>query len=294
MSSIPTSTMRATPYSLTRLSPRGARVAREAKVNFRSMSTTSTTTSTSTSTSTSQQRPPSSSSQSTSLSVVRPLLHLQQRSITLASASSNSLKLQLRRPHLNVLADQRRSYSDSTTTTHTGTQIFKSPFYELRHCEHCYPAPEQEVESSSSTQTQTQTHSQTKGGPGQTTPVSRSSSLNHLHQQHHHHNNHLHLHHLSHVQPHSHSHSHNMSTSTSTSASTPTAASTLVAKKPSTPGQGILVPASKVHTSVKTELLNTLSQAEFSENTGRVPKLVGILATDKEDAANYAEVSFEF
>jgi hypothetical protein len=34
-----------------------------------------------------------------------------------------------------------------------------------------------------------------------------------------------------------------------------------------------------------------LSQAEFSENTGRIPKLVGILATDKEDAANYAEVS---
>lgn len=202
---------------------------------------------------------------------------------------------------MNVLADQRRSYSDSTTTT---TQVFKSPFYELRHCEHCYPAPEQEVESSSSTQTQTQTHSQTKGGPGQTTTVSRSSSLNHLVQQHHHHNNHLHLHHLSHVQPHSHSHSYNMSTSTSTSTSTPTAASTPVTKKPPTPGQGILVPASKVHTSVKTELLNTLSQAEFSEaersegeregQRGRVPKLVGILATDKEDAANYAEVSFEF
>lgn len=90
-----------------------------------------------------------------------------------------------------------------------------------------------------------------------------------------------------------------MSTSTSTSTSTPTAASTPVTKKPPTPGQGILVPASKVHTSVKTELLNTLSQAEFSEaersegeregQRGRVPKLVGILATDKEDAANYAE-----
>jgi hypothetical protein len=49
-----------------------------------------------------------------------------------------------------------------------------------------------------------------------------------------------------------------------------------------------------VHTSVKTELLNTLSQPEFSENTGRIPKLVGILATDKEDAASYAEVSFGF
>lgn len=78
-----------------------------------------------------------------------------------------------------------------------------------------------------------------------------------------------------------------MSTSTSTSTPAPSAPT----KKPPTPGQGILVPASKVHTSVKTELLNTLSQAEFSENTGRIPKLVGILATDKEDAANYAEVS---
>lgn len=71
------------------------------------------------------------------------------------------------------------------------------------------------------------------------------------------------------------------------STSTPAAA----VKKPSTPGQGILVPASKVHTAVKGELLNTLALPEFTEGTGRVPRLVGILATDKEDAANYAEVS---
>jgi hypothetical protein len=65
------------------------------------------------------------------------------------------------------------------------------------------------------------------------------------------------------------------------------------APKPRVPGQGILVPASKVHTATKTELLQTLSLPEFNDGEGRVPKLVGILATGKEDAENYAEVGFE-
>ncbi|KAI5449847.1 Methylenetetrahydrofolate dehydrogenase [NAD(+)] [Naganishia albida] len=63
--------------------------------------------------------------------------------------------------------------------------------------------------------------------------------------------------------------------------------------KPAQPeGAGILIPASKVHQATKTELLNILSaDKSFSahEEGGRVPKLVGVLATEKEDARNYAE-----
>jgi methylenetetrahydrofolate dehydrogenase (NAD+) len=64
-------------------------------------------------------------------------------------------------------------------------------------------------------------------------------------------------------------------------------------------GHGVLVPASKIHTSFKTELLNTLASPEFTSGQvkdgkpGREPKLVGILATKKEDARAYAEVRTE-
>jgi hypothetical protein len=52
--------------------------------------------------------------------------------------------------------------------------------------------------------------------------------------------------------------------------------------------QGILVTAGKVHTPFKTELLNTIGGERFA---ARPPHLVGILATKKEDARTYAEVS---
>lgn len=61
-------------------------------------------------------------------------------------------------------------------------------------------------------------------------------------------------------------------------------------------GLGLLVPASKIHTSYKTELLNTLASPEFTTGQqvdgrpGREPKLVGILATNKDDAKFYSEV----
>lgn len=60
-------------------------------------------------------------------------------------------------------------------------------------------------------------------------------------------------------------------------------------------GLGLLVPASKIHTSYKTELLNTLASPEFTTGqqvdgrAGREPKLVGILATKKDDAKFYSE-----
>ncbi|KAJ9105593.1 hypothetical protein QFC19_003575 [Naganishia cerealis] len=63
------------------------------------------------------------------------------------------------------------------------------------------------------------------------------------------------------------------------------------AAKPIQPeGAGILIPASKVHQATKTELLGVLaSDPSFSGETGKIPKLVGILATEKEDARSYAE-----
>lgn len=54
--------------------------------------------------------------------------------------------------------------------------------------------------------------------------------------------------------------------------------------------QGLLVTAGKVHTPFKTELLNTIASEKFAK---RPPQLVGILATKKEDAKFYAEVSSE-
>ena len=58
----------------------------------------------------------------------------------------------------------------------------------------------------------------------------------------------------------------------------------------STPNpQGLLVTAGKVHVPFKTELLNSISSERFAK---RPPHLVGILATKKEDARTYAEVSF--
>ena len=51
--------------------------------------------------------------------------------------------------------------------------------------------------------------------------------------------------------------------------------------------QGVQITASKVHVPFKTELLNEISSPRFA---GRAPHLVGILATDKEDARTYAEV----
>lgn len=68
--------------------------------------------------------------------------------------------------------------------------------------------------------------------------------------------------------------------------------SAAVAKPVQPEGAGILIPASKVHQATKTELLNVLAtDKSFAVEGGRVPKLVGILATEKEDARNYAEVS---
>lgn len=52
--------------------------------------------------------------------------------------------------------------------------------------------------------------------------------------------------------------------------------------------QGIQITAGKVHVPFKTELLNTLGSERFAK---RAPHLVGILATKKEDARTYAEVS---
>jgi len=57
----------------------------------------------------------------------------------------------------------------------------------------------------------------------------------------------------------------------------------------STSAQGILVTAGKVHTPFKTELLATIAGERFA---ARPPHLVGILATKKEDARTYAEVSY--
>lgn len=54
----------------------------------------------------------------------------------------------------------------------------------------------------------------------------------------------------------------------------------------STP-QGVQITASKVHVPFKTELINEIASERFA---GRAPHLVGILATDKEDARTYAEV----
>lgn len=54
--------------------------------------------------------------------------------------------------------------------------------------------------------------------------------------------------------------------------------------------QGILITAGKVHVPFKTELLGTLGSDKFAK---RAPHLVGILATKKEDARTYAEVSRE-
>jgi len=52
--------------------------------------------------------------------------------------------------------------------------------------------------------------------------------------------------------------------------------------------QGMLVTASKVHVPFKAELLSAIAEPRFQK---RAPHLVGILATKKEDARNYAEVS---
>jgi methylenetetrahydrofolate dehydrogenase (NAD+) len=50
----------------------------------------------------------------------------------------------------------------------------------------------------------------------------------------------------------------------------------------------MLVTASKVHVPFKAELLAAIGQPRFQK---RAPHLVGILATKKEDARSYAEVS---
>jgi methylenetetrahydrofolate dehydrogenase (NAD+) len=52
--------------------------------------------------------------------------------------------------------------------------------------------------------------------------------------------------------------------------------------------QGVLVTASKVHVPFKAELLATIAEPRFQ---ARPPHLVGILATKKEDARSYADVS---
>lgn len=163
----------------------------------------------------------------------------------------------------------KRAYTD---------RVFHSPFYQFDHCSHCNPTP---------TTTSPSPYS-----------LSKSFKPSHSHQ----------LHpiapqhkpqqstdrrplSLSHSQP-------NLRntpptpTNVSSATMSSTASNAAPAKPASQPGQGILVPASKVHTSIKSELLSTLDSAEFNPTQGgRVPKLVGILATDKEDAESYAEVS---
>ncbi|KAJ9093180.1 hypothetical protein QFC21_006497 [Naganishia friedmannii] len=69
------------------------------------------------------------------------------------------------------------------------------------------------------------------------------------------------------------------------------AAAVVAPAKPAQPeGAGILIPASKVHQATKTELLGVLaSDPSFQREGGRVPRLVGILATEKEDARSYAD-----
>ena len=52
--------------------------------------------------------------------------------------------------------------------------------------------------------------------------------------------------------------------------------------------QGLLVTAGKVHVPFKSELLSAMSTERFAK---RPPHLVGLLATKKEDARTYAEVS---
>jgi methylenetetrahydrofolate dehydrogenase (NAD+) len=51
---------------------------------------------------------------------------------------------------------------------------------------------------------------------------------------------------------------------------------------------GLQITAGKVNIPFKTELLSALSEERFAK---RAPHLVGILATKKEDARTYAEVS---
>lgn len=51
---------------------------------------------------------------------------------------------------------------------------------------------------------------------------------------------------------------------------------------------GLLITASKVHVPFKTELLSTMASERFVD---KPPHLVGILATKKDDARTYAEVS---
>lgn len=156
-----------------------------------------------------------------------------------------------------------------------------------------------------STGTSTSTSNKAGSGSGSTSTLPRGEQPSHHHHLLSHPHTHTHLH-AQNTQP-----SHvNMSTSAPISAppttSTPTP-SKPTSKPPAKPGQGILVPASKVHTSIKSELLHTLSLAEFNPDLitdggqaaegevegrrGRGVKLVGILATGMEDAANYAEVS---
>lgn len=52
---------------------------------------------------------------------------------------------------------------------------------------------------------------------------------------------------------------------------------------------GMLVTATKVAVPFKAELLDAIKAPRFAN---RAPHLVGILATKKEDARNYAEVCF--
>jgi hypothetical protein len=276
--------------------------ARARNFNTRSMSTTTTTTFTST-----------------------PRL-LYHRSYTTSTTTSS--------PHKHPSHPTQLTRSQSTnlpSNSNSPSNVFTSPFWSLDHCAHCYPNdpsdPQHPVDSSndkneaslqgsalkedlkriseetirSTKFTSGNSHSNKAGsGSGSNLPRGEppGSFSSHL---------------LSH--PHTHPHTHvygqgpqpshlNMSTSASTSTPTPNPSTTTTpsAPKPTTkaipkPGQGILVPASKVHTTVKSELLQTLSSSEFNPELdidgrrGRGVKLVGILATGMEDAANYAEVS---
>ena len=217
------------------------------------------------------------------------------------------------------------SSSSSNNSNSSNSNVFTSPFWSLDHCAHCYPnGPPQpganlqeesllkedlkriseetirstKFDSTSSGTGTSGSSNDNKAGSGLGTNLSRGELSGSF-------SSHL----LSHPHTHTHPHTHvngqssqqpshvNMSTSASTS--TPTTLPKPTPKPTPKPGQGILVPASKVHTTVKSELLHTLSSGEFNPELdvdgrrGRGVKLVGILATGMEDAASYAEVSRE-
>ena len=252
------------------------------------------------------------------------------RSYTTSQPASTSYYKHPSQPSSLARSQSANLSSSSSNNSHSSnSNVFTSPFWSLDHCAHCYPnGPPQpganlqeesllkedlkriseetirstKFDSTSSGTGTSGSSNDNKAGSGVGTNLSRGELSGSF-------SSHL----LSHPHPHTHPHTHvngqssqqpshvNMSTSASTPTTPiPTTALPKPTPKPTPkPGQGILVPASKVHTTVKSELLHTLSSGEFNPELdvdgrrGRGVKLVGILATGMEDAASYAEVSRE-